>query len=384
MSDGQSFQSITETLKNIQEENNANKKQDPQPSDPAPTEPTPVDTTLSEPTPTDPTPVEPTPTALDFSVIGEEYKGKTPEQIKEEINNYKARVQALENNTVDIDPDLYRLNILKVKDEGNFNLYKNLLFGEVTTIELLKLKSLTENPLLKDEPDVDEIIKEKYGLDIEIPEQKTPEDFLKDDGDLDDAAYRQYNKSIDKAKKKLRVAELNAKNEAENFRKSKLDEFKKTEVPFLSKETRQQNLQKLDENWRPVTDSIMDTYLKDKFKITFGKDESKVDVELPIDKEQREVFKKELQNFFINNDLPLTKESYQQGVQYVHTLYKMNNFDSIIEAYAEKRVKDKEEEWRNKGINPSYKQNAAANTNIKTDNNDQFYEKMFKKSGLGG
>jgi len=251
-----------------------------------------------------------------------------------------------------IDPDLYRLAIIKEKSPEKFSTFAALKINKnISPLDLLIDNYVTENPEYKDNREmVSSFLKNNYGLDKPIPDPLDP-------SEADEEEVLQRNSEIEVAKKAREFGEMRMKNDAKSAIGKLESEFNAIELPESVEKTPEQVDQEKAQavtGWTPVVEKVFEA-LKS-IPISVQSQDAKeptefLSFELPA--EMVPSYKKQLLEYCVGNNIPLTQEGVTQAAGAFINSFKRENEAKIMDAVVKKARKLTEMEYDAMYANPS-------------------------------
>lgn len=296
-------------------------------------------------------------------------------QWEKEKADYAAQLETLKTSSID-DPDLVRLNKLKKENPDDYKLYARVkLVGDVNAIDLLKARLVKKSPSFKDKSDeVDEIIKSKYGMDIDIPPQLTDEDATPEE-------ISQRNREIEAAKKKIRLGKAQLEMDADEYKSELVSKFDSIELPEAKKEVTKEEVEaELGQRktaWTPIVDK-----LTEKFEVVSipGRNEKGELVELikfTVPKNKVAEYGKQAVDFIVSENMPYENDSIGRAASFLVSRVKSEYEADINFKLMEHGRNMADEEWEKLAHNPS-----GAGTTENREGNKKLtkYEESIKKA----
>ena len=274
------------------------------------------------------------PTEHDWKSLGEEYtsfadvqKGiseskkeverlrQAENDLKKKETDYTSQIAKLKESSID-DPDLARLNKLKKDNPEDYKLYARVkLVGDANPVDLLKQKLIKKSPSFKDKLDeVDEIIKSKYGLDVDVPSK-----LISEDATLEEIEAR--DREITAAQKKIRLGKAQLQMDADEYSSELLKKFDGIELDAPIKQKTEDEI-KAEIDQRKTTWTSLVEKITDGFEVVSipGKNEKGEIIEIlkfPVPKDKRSEYGKEAVNFVVDENMPYEKESLGRAFNFL-------------------------------------------------------------------
>ena len=234
------------------------------------------------------------------------------------------------------DENEYKRQQLLIKHpELNSQLAGELFSEDISKMDSLKaitLKTMLENPGLEGgESGVVELLYDKYNIDSETPK-----------GEWDALTRNKINIESNQAKKFLKEIQSEIKlPESEDFEANK-EAVEKAAIEAKEKSTK---------DWKPFVNRMFDKF--DKLELTREKDgKAEKFFEYEVDKGFKKEAQEEALELIVESGLEVNEKNLATVVQDLQDQYFLINREKIMQAYADKLVAVKDEEWRKKSDNP--------------------------------
>ncbi len=257
-------------------------------------------------------------------------------------------------NFVDVDPDAWRLSIVKSKDPEKFGLYAGLkLSSNMKPLDILVEDFVLRNPGFKDrKAQVIDLLVNKYKLDEEIPSPLSA-----DDGHDEDAVSRR-NSEIEKAKKAKSINEIQMEVDANEAKARLLGEFDKIELPTRKKETPEELQAKKDAlktSWAPVVQAVFKDAATIPLFMPAAKEGEKPEMflEMPVTDELKKVYSEQMLAMLSESGAELTKDNLAAAVARFRYSFINDNLPEIIKSVADKARALTDDEYAKMYHNPS-------------------------------
>jgi hypothetical protein len=263
----------------------------------------------------------------------------------EKYNKHNEFIESLRNSG--LNKDYLRLNALESQKSEKSEVFKKLLFGDLSDTDLIKLDLVSQYPELKDDKEM---------LEFQL-EEKYPHIFGADaDPESDE---------FQKAKKKMKF-------EANQVTKKLKSEFESIELPdTLNPDHKQEKMKKTIETWK----GNFEEHSGELMTIDVNLDKEKfMDIEIPKNKQKD--YKNAALMFIAQNGLNYSKESLHKVKDYVKAMYIASNLPDYNKAILEKRAQMSDEQWRKFVHNPAPVDKASKPKATKADDFSKFMDML--------
>jgi len=266
----------------------------------------------------------------------------------------EGKLEASLKSNID-DPALYRLNILKKSNPGDFDFFRQFAFNQkVDPMVLLRMSFIKDNPEYKDNPaDVDLYLQNEYGLDLKPLEKLNTEDF-------DEAEVSSRNADIADRERQMKINRMKMETQANKVRKQMQETFDKVELPasLQDPEKIKQTMDKKKSAWGIIADRMLESFKQSKVYVQ-GKDDGgkykdpTAFMNFEVDPTEKGKYKEELVDFATKQGLDLSKpEHINYAANFLQTKYMMDNQAKINHAIMTYARGLTEDEWIEKSSNP--------------------------------
>lgn len=241
------------------------------------------------------------------------------------------------------DPDLYRLNHIKVNDPDKYDLAKKIVFDGVSDKEALRLQWRTNNPSMNDVPDdkVDKLI----ARDFKLSHSLKPLTGTNDGDDWTSEEIDARKKEIELADDEAYYEGLRYKTKAADALKDLKKVFEGIEIPEVQSEedkvkAETERTTELGKKWT----NDFQTIQTDMSKYTVELDGQPF-LDIPIKPEQVKDIMTEVGQLILQENIEPTKENVQIVKDHAMQEFVKDNFKDILKGAVTKARKLNEDEW---------------------------------------
>jgi hypothetical protein len=284
----------------------------------------------------------------DFKSVDEVKEGLSAiDKYKEENETLRAEIEKIKGSLKGfdsgIDPNYLRLQKIEKEDPKLAQVYKQMMLGNLSSNELLKMSLIMEDS---------DLAEDKEMLEMRL-EDKYPVLFDEDvDPDSDE-----YKKAMKKVAYDAKKAEQKIKAE-----------FEKIDVPMPeTSESRKQRVEGVLKTWEGFDFKNKDLTT---VKVSLDGDNSQssfMNIEIP--EKERSSYLKEAMQYMVENGLERSKDSVKELQTYVAGLWIGRNLPKYNRMIADHRAQMSEREWRERIHNPK-----PQKTDVKQQQNEDFVE----------
>lgn len=261
------------------------------------------------------------------------------------------------------DEKLARLNILKNKNEDDFNFYKSIVLDDNKDPRSIIASKTTKkySDLTPDE--VNSYISEKYGLDKPKPDE--------DDYDTDE----EYESALKRYERDMKINNIKMREDADEILDDYMKEFNSIELPFnkpLSKEElvikQNANLEK----WKPQIKDLTKSIGEMSFKVNFDKEE--IPFDFSMNEEQVEKYSKVMSGLVHDNVIEFNEEGRKSVGEIMRTVIIKDQLQNMLNTVYEKAaeaISQKYEAAINGGVKPTFRNSGNGEATSKDEDIDR-------------